>query len=385
MIPFSHVEHFAEGGIFYGENQITKSIITLDRTQEMNANGYILGCSGSGKSMFSKAEMFDVLLKYPNDEIIVIDPENEYKPLVKYFDGSILKLSPSSPTKLNIFDIDLTVSEEGTSAVAMKSETIMTIVETAKGRELTSDEITIIDRCVKFAYQKYIQTNGDERFLPTFEDFYNLLLSAPESEAHSLAVTLEIYVKGSFNIFSGRTNIDTGKRFMVFDIAQMGEQIRAVGLQVILEYVWQRVVANKRRGVRTWVWIDEFSIMFNDGAGRTTHKSGEFFSKVYKRIRKYGGVPTAMTQNITEVLESPQARTMLANSEFVTLLQQKKEDLDAVSKLFALSPYQQLPLKSGKIGTGIIVCGRKIIPFEKIIPEDSLMYKICTTKFDDIR
>lgn len=172
---------------------------------------------------------------------------------------------------------------------------------------------------------------------------------------------------------------------MVFDIAQMGEQIRAVGLQVILEYVWQRVVANKRRGVRTWVWIDEFSIMFNDGAGRTTHKSGEFFSKVYKRIRKYGGVPTAMTQNITEVLESSQARTMLANSEFVTLLQQKKEDLDAVSKLFSLSPYQQLPLKSGKKGTGIIVCGRKIIPFEKIIPEDSLMYKICTTKFDDIR
>lgn len=112
---------------------------------------------------------------------------------------------------------------------------------------------------------------------------------------------------------------------MVFDIAQMGEQIRAVDLQVILEYVWQRVVANKRRGVRTWVWIDEFSIMFNDGAGRTTHKSGEFFSKVYKRIRKYGGVPTAMTQNITEVLESSQARTMLANSEFVTLLQQKKK------------------------------------------------------------
>ena len=385
MIPFSHVDHFAEGGIFYGENQITKSIITLDRTQEMNANGYILGCSGSGKSMFSKAEMFDVLLKYPNDEIIVIDPDNEYKPLVKYFDGSILKLSPSSPTKLNIFDIDLTVSEEGTSAIAMKSETIMTIVETAKGQELTSNEITIIDRCVKLAYQKYIQTNGDERLLPTFEDFYNLLLSAPEPEARSLAVTLEIYVKGSFNIFSGKTNIDTNKRFMVFDIAQMGEQIRAVGLQVILEYVWQRVVANKRRGVRTWVWIDEFSIMFNDGAGRTTHKSGEFFSKVYKRIRKYGGVPTAMTQNITEVLESPQARTMLANSEFVTLLQQKKEDLDAVSKLFALSPYQQLPLKSGKIGTGIIVCGRKIIPFEKIIPEDSLMYKICTTKFDDIR
>lgn len=385
MIPFSHIDHFAENGIFYGINQNTKTVIALDRTEEMNANGFVLGCSGSGKSMFSKAEMFDVLLKYPNDEIIVIDPENEYKPLVEVFDGSILKLSPSSPTKLNIFDVDLAVSEEGMSAIAMKSETIMTIVETAKGQALTSDEITIIDRCVKAVYQKYVQTNGNSKYLPTFEDFYNALLSSPEPEAHSLAVTLEIYVKGSFNIFSGNTNIDTSKRFMVFDIAQMGEQIRPVGLQVILEYVWQRVRDNKLRGVRTWVWIDEFSIMFNDGAGRTTHKSGEFFAKVYKRIRKYGGVPTAMTQNITEVLESPQARTMLSNSEFVTLLQQKSEDLKVLANLFSLSPYQQLPLKSGKKGTGVIICGNKIIPFEKIIPENSLMYKICTTKFDDIR
>lgn len=143
----------------------------------MNANGYILGCSGSGKSMFSKAEMFDVLLKYPNDEIIVIDPENEYKLLVKYFDGSILKLSPSSPTKLNIFDIDLTVSEEGTSAIAMKSETIMTIVETAKGQELTSNEITIIDRCVKLAYQSiFRQMEMSDFFQPLriFINFYYL-------------------------------------------------------------------------------------------------------------------------------------------------------------------------------------------------------------------
>lgn len=384
MIPFSHIDHFVENGNFYGKNQLTKSIIALDRTEELNANGYILGCSGSGKSMFSKSEMFDVLLKRPSDEVIVIDPENEYKSLVKAFDGTILILAPNSPTKLNVFDIDLNNSEEGMSAIAMKSETIMTIAETAKGQELTSNERTIIDRCVKLAYKDFVK-NGDPEKMPTFSDFYDLLLKSDEPEARSLAVTLEIYVKGSFSIFSGKTSIDTSKRFMVFDISQMGEQIRPVGLQVVLEYVWQRVVENKKRGIRTWVWIDEFSIMFNDGAGRTTHKSGEFFAKVYKRIRKYGGVPTAMTQNITEVLESPQARTMLANSEFVTLLQQKKDDLDAISKLFSLSLSQQLPLKSGKKGTGIIICGKKIIPFEKLIPEDSLMYKICTTKFDDKR
>lgn len=385
MIPFSHVDYFVPNGVFYGVNQITKSVITLDRTQEMNANGFVCGNSGSGKSMWSKSELFDVMLKFPNDEIIIIDPENEYKSLGKAFDGSILVLSPSSPTKLNVFDIDLTMSEEGMSATAMKSETIMTIAETAKGMELTSNERTIIDRCVKQVYQQFVKSGGNKQYLPTFTDFYNALNAVPETEAHDLAVTLEIYIKGSFNIFAGKTSIDTSKRFMVFDISQMGEQIRPVGLQVILEYAWQRVVENKKRGIRTWVWVDEFSIMFNDGAGRTTHKSGEFFAKVYKRIRKYGGVPTAITQNISEVLESPQARTMLANSEFVTLLQQKTEDLNALSKLFSLSPYQQTQLKSGKKGTGLIVCGKKIIPFEKIIPADSLMYKICTTKFDDVR
>ena len=154
-------------------------------------------------------------------------------------------------------------------------------------------------------------------------------------------------------------------------------------LQVVLEYVWQRVSKNRDNGIRTWVWIDEFSIMFNDGAGKTTHRSGEFFAKVYKRIRKYGGVPTAITQNITEVLTSTQAKTMLLNSEFVVLLQQRKEDLDTLQKLFSLSPSQEGYLKTGKKGSGLIVCGRKIIPFEKPIPTDSLMYKICTTKFGE--
>ena len=156
------------------------------------------------------------------------------------------------------------------------------------------------------------------------------------------------------------------------------------GLQVVLEYVWQRVSRNRDKGIRTWVWIDEFSIMFNDGAGKTTHRSGEFFAKVYKRIRKYGGVPTAITQNITEVLTSPQAKTMLLNSEFVVLLQQRKEDLDTLQNLFSLSPSQQSYLKTGKKGSGLIVCGHKIIPFEKPIPTDSLMYHICTTKFGEV-
>ncbi len=383
LVPFSHVDHFVPGGVFYGKNLATGNAIALDRTEEMNSNGFVLATSGAGKSMFSKAEMFDVLLKFPNDEVIVIDPENEYEPLVKVFDGTILKISPDSPTKLNVFDIDLNAVEEGQSAIAIKAEFIMTICETAKGEELTSNERTVIDRCVKLTYRDFINSKGDINKIPTFTDFYKNLLNMTEAEAHNLALSLELYITGSFNIFSGKTNIDTDKRFMVFDISDMGEQIRPVGLQVVLEYVWQRVSKNKEKGIRTWVWIDEFSIMFNDGAGRTTHRSGEFFAKVYKRIRKYGGVPTAITQNITEVLTSVQAKTMISNSEFVVLLQQKKEDLDALVEIHKLSPSQEAYLKTGKKGSGLIVCGSKIIPFEKPIPIGSLMYKICTTKFTD--
>ena len=383
LIPFSHIEHFVKSGIYYGKNLVTNNVIALDRTAEMNSNGFVLATSGAGKSMFSKAEMFDVLLKFPNDEVIVIDPEREYEPLVKEFDGTILKIAPNSPTKLNVFDIDLNSGEEGQSAIATKAEFIMTICETAKGSELTSNERTLIDRCVKETYREFITSHGDMSKIPTFTDFYKNLVAMTEIEAKSLALSLELYITGSFNIFSGKTNVNTDKRFMVFDISSMGEQIRPVGLQVVLEYVWQRVSRNKEKGIRTWVWIDEFSIMFNDGAGKTTHRSGEFFAKVYKRIRKYGGVPTAITQNITEVLTSTQAKTMLLNSEFVVLLQQRKEDMDTLTKLFSLSPSQEAYLKTGKKGSGLIVCGRKIIPFEKPIPTDSLMYKICTTKFGE--
>ena len=385
LIPFSTVDHFSQKGICYGVsiNSLTKSIITLDRTEEMNSNGFTLGTSGSGKSMFTKAEIIDVLMKYPNDEIIVIDPENEYLPLVREYDGEILKLSPDSPTHFNVFDVDLSYSEEGANAVAVKSQFIMTIVETAKGLALTSNEKSIIDRCVKQLYRQFMASGGEKDMLPTLLDFYNLLLNQNEQEAQDIATCIELYAKGSFNVFAHQTNVNINKRFLVIDIFEMGEQLRAVGLQVILEYLWQRVIENESKGKRTWIWIDEFSYFFTDGEGKETTRSGDFFAKVYKRIRKHGGTVTGITQNITEVLESRQAQRMLGNAEFVVLLQQKKEDLVAVTRLFDLSDSQVSHLKTGELGSGLIICGQKIIPFHKPIPQDSLMYRICTTKLSD--
>lgn len=386
LIPFSYRTYFSDSGIFYGINKVTNSAIILDRTEEMNSNGFVLGPSGSGKSAFVKLEIADVLFKYPNDEIIVIDPDNEYGALIQKenFDGEILKLSPNSPTKFNIFDIDLSYSEEGKDAISIKSEFIMTVIETAKGYKLESNEKSIIDRCVRIAYHDFQLSEGrDTDKLPTLTTLYNLLREQPEPEAIQLALILELYVTGSFRSFADKTNINISKKFLVFDIFDMGEQLRAVGLQIILEYVWQRVIENKKKGIRTWLWVDEFSIMFNDGSNSETSQSGKFFVKVYSRIRKHGGVATGITQNIIDVLASPEARSMLNNAEFKVLLPQKSDNLKEISRLFELSPSQEAFLKSGEKGTGLIICGKKIIPFDKKIAPHGKVYETISTNFKE--
>ena len=381
LLPFSAANHFAENGTCYGisSNSSSTSLIVLDRTNEMNSNGFTLGTSGSGKSMFTKAELVDVIFKHPDDEIIVIDPENEYAPLCEAFGGELLKISPNSPTHFNVFDTDLSYSDEGANAIAMKSQFVMSICETAKGMGLTSNEKSIIDRCVKKLYKEFVASNGDKSYLPTLTDFYEILLRQNEQEAHDIATSIELYAKGSFDVFAHKTNVNISKPFLVIDIFEMGEQLRSVGMQVILEYLWQRVIENKAKGKRTWIWIDEFSYFFTDGEGKETTRSGDFFAKVYKRIRKHGGTVTGITQNITEVLESKQAQKMLGNAEFVVLLQQKKDDWNAVTKLFDLSDSQSKHLKTGEKGSGLIICGQRIIPFKKPIPKGSLLYQISQT------
>lgn len=391
FIPFSYRNNINPSGLIYGINQITNTPIIIDRTEEMNANGFTLGTSGSGKSVFTKAEFFAAALKYPEDEFIIIDPENEYRALFSNpdgtahpFDAEIIKLSPNTDTYINIFDTDMTYSEDGASAVQMKVDFIMTFCEVVKGSALTAKERSVIDRCTKTVYLDYITSNGDRSKLPNLTQFYDVLKKQEEKEAADLSLSLESYVTGSFNIFAHDTNIRYNKKFIIYDIFEMGNQLQTVGLMVLLEILWQRVIQNKLRGVRTWVWTDEFSIMFNDDSSGI-FRTGDFFEKVYKRIRKHGGVATGATQNISEVIKSKQAMTMLQNSEFLVFLAQKEDDLEIIKSKFRLSENQAKYLDIDEPGKGLIKCGKRIIPFSNIIPSDSLMYNICTTKFKDIQ
>ena len=366
-----------------------------------------------GELLLSLIESADFLNKLiserPNDDCLKIiskyfsEQEYDLSPVFISFNFNIIELkrlirlrdylefcidNPEilffSDTYINIFDTDMTYSEDGASAVQMKVDFIMTFCEVVKGSQLTAKERSVIDRCTKIVYMDYVTSNGDKNKLPNLTQFYDALKKQDEKEAADIALSLESYVTGSFNIFAHDTNIEYNKRFIIFDIFEMGNQLQTVGLMVLLEILWQRVIQNKLRGIRTWVWTDEFSIMFNDDSSGI-FRTGEFFEKIYKRIRKHGGVATGATQNISEVIKSKQAMTMLQNSEFLVLLAQKEDDLDIIKKMLRLSDNQAKYLDIDEAGKGLIKCGKRIIPFSNLLPTDSLMYKICSTKFKDLQ
>lgn len=376
LIPFSSVDYIDQGGLCYGRKNKTKKLLIIDRTHENNANGFILGSSGSGKSMFVKSEMFAAMFKYPEDEFIIIDPENEYKPLIEPFGGTVITVAPDSPTHLNLFETDLSFSENGVSAVSVKKEFIMMFIEQVKGEPLSASERSIVNRCITLTYQNYVETNGAVP-LPSLQEFWSVLKSQNTEVSDKLCTDLELYISGSFDMFAHKTNVEYNNRFILFDISHMGDQLRIVGMQILLELLWQRVRANKARGVRTWVWADEFAIVLNDA------KSSAFFESVFQRIRKYGGVATGLTQNVSRVLSNPQAMTMLKNSEFVVFLRQKEDDLKYVLDNYDLSSTQVKSITNDQPGHGIIIAGNKVIEFENLIEKGTKMYQVCSTKFGE--
>lgn len=377
LIPFSSVDYIDENGLCYGRKNKSNKLVIIDRGQELNANGFVFGASGSGKSFFVKlAEFIPAMLKYTNDEFIIIDPDNEYKPLIEPFGGTIVTVAPDSPTYLNLFDADLSYNENGITAVSIKKEFIMMFIEQVKGESLNASERSMVNRCITIAYKDFVESNGTAP-LPTLQNFWEILKDQKSEISDKLCDELELYVSGSFDMFAHETNVDYGNRFMLFDITNMGAQLKIVGMQIILELLWQRVRKNKQRGVRTWVWTDEFTIMLND------ENSSAFFETVYQRIRKQGGVATGIAQNISAAMTNSHAMNMLKNSEFVCLLRQKEDDLKYILENYNLSQSQIKSITSDQAGHGIIIAGNKVIEFENTLDKNTELYKLCSTKFGE--
>lgn len=383
LMPFKSQEIQDRGGIYYGVNTVSHNLIICNRGNLLNGNGFILGVSGSGKSMAAKQEFASLALSTDHD-LIVVDPEREYGPLVRAMGGEVITISASSAENSYINALDLSSEYgDGKNPLVLKSEFIMSLCEQLMGSgEIGAKEKSIIDRCTANIYREYIKDyKGDP---PTLKDLHKDLMMQKEPAAHDIALALELFTTGSLNVFSHQTSINTNNRILCFDIQDLGENLKPIGLLVMLDAIFNRVIRNRREGKFTHVYIDEIYLFFaNNSMGSRSNissYSGEFLYKCWKRFRKYGAMLTGITQNVEECLLSDTARMMFANSEFLLMFNQAATDREELSRLLGTSDAQMNYVSDAPAGHGLIKVGGGIVPFSNEFPKDTALYWLMTTK-----
>lgn len=372
LIPFHTQEIMQPGGIYYGQNAVSKNMLVADRRKLLNGNSFRLGVSGSGKSFSAKEEIVDIALS-TEDDILILDPESEFISLVEELRGEVIRISATSDTHLNALDMDSAYGDDKNPLIE-KSEFILSLFEQLVGAgNLSAREKSILDRCTADVYRDYIQS-GYQGETPTLKDLYRQLMIQPEDEARGLALSSELFINGSLNTFAQRTNVDTKSRIIDYDIRELGEQLMPLGMLVTLDSIFNRVIQNWKKGKTTWIFADEFYLLFR------YQYSADFFYRLYKRIRKYSGFVTGLTQNVEELLKSDTARLMLANSEFLILLNQASTDREELAGLLNISDNQLSYITNVSAGHGLIRCSGNIVPFENTFPKNTKLYRLMTTK-----
>lgn len=373
FLPFTISELIQENGKYYGVNSITKNIISIDRKRLKAPNGFVLGTPGSGKSFSVKREIVNVLLRDDEDEVIIIDPEREYTVIAKNFKGEIIKISSDSKTHINPLDINEYYGDD-VDPILMKSEFLISLFDLIIGGTvgLSSSQKTLIDRVCRHLYEKFHNENIKRQ--PTLLDFYEVLKKQQEEDAKLLVMDLEIYIEGSLSVFSNETNVDINKRLIVYDIKDLGKQLKMMGMLIVLDQVWNRITENRSKGIRTWLYIDEMQLLF------TNDYAANYFFELWSRARKWGAIPTGITQNVETLLLSDLARRMLSNSDFVMMLNQAKSDRTQLVRLFDISEEQEKFMINANEGAGLLVYGDTTLPFYDKFPKDTNLYKMMSTK-----
>ena len=379
FVPFTTQELFQDGkeALYYGLNALSNNLIMVDRKKLKNPNGLILGTPGSGKSFSAKREITNAFLT-TSDDIIVCDPEAEYAALVTRLKGQVIKISPSSTQYINPMDINSNYSEED-NPIALKSDFILSLCELVVGGKegLQPVEKTVIDRCVHQIYQTYFENPVPER-MPILEDLYNALLKQEEKEARHVATALEIYVKGSLNLFNHRTNVDVNNRFVCYDIKELGKQMKKIGMLIVQDQVWGRVTANRSAGKCTRYYVDEFHLLLKE------EQTAAYSVEIWKRFRKWGGCPTGITQNVKDLLTSREVENIFENSDFIIMLNQAAGDRQILANTLNISPHQLSYVTHSGEGEGLLFYGNVILPFVDHFPTNLELYRIMTTKLSEV-
>lgn len=374
FIPFTTMELYQPGGIYYGLNTMSRNLILLSRRSLKAPNGWVLGKPGGGKSMAVKLEMINVLLSDPNAEVIVIDPEREYLPLCEAFGGECIRISAGSRHYLNPMDITEDYADQD-DPLFLKTEFILSLVNIVcgGGAGLAPGQRTVVSRaCIECYGPYFVDRRRPEP--PTLKDFYEVLKKQPEPEAKSIALALELYVEGALSVFSHHTNVDPNNRFVVYDVKDLGKQLRTLGMLIVLDQIWNRITRNRARAVCTWLYIDESQLLFSN------EYCAHYFFELWGRSRKWGAVATGITQNVTNLLSSEQAQTMLSNSDFVMMLDQAQPDRMKLAEILNISNRQMSFVTNASPGHGLLVAGQAIVPFANDLPKDSRIYHLLTTK-----
>ena len=373
FMPFRVQEIRHNKGIYYGQNVISKNMIIADRKQLLNGNSFILGVSGSGKSFTAKQEISTIRLRDKNADIILVDPEKEYGQLVKALGGEVIKISATSNNHINAMDMNSEYGD-GANPVILKSEFILSLCEQLIGNgNLGAKQKSIIDRCTASVYRFYQQGNY-QGTPPTLKDFYEELLKQVEPEAKEIALAIELFINGSLNTFAKETNVDTENSLICYDILDLGKQLLPIGMLVVLDSILNRITANRAKGKNTYIFIDEIYLLFQH------EYSANFLFTLWKRVRKYGAYCTGITQNVEDMLQSHTARTMLANSELIVMLNQASTDRLELAKLLNISDLQMSYITNVNAGEGLIKIGSSLIPFVNKFPKNTELYKLMTTK-----
>ena len=377
FVPFTTQELFQTGkdALYYGLNALSNNLIMVDRKQLKNPNGLILGTPGSGKSFSAKREILNAFL-VSDDDILIADPEAEYFPLVQRLDGQVIKISPTSKQHVNPMDLNLNYSDDD-NPLSLKVDFLLSFCDIVVGSKdgLQPVEKTVIDRCVRLVYRKYLDDPRPEN-TPILEDLYNTLLAQDEKEAHFIATALEIYVTGSLNVFNHRTNVDIDNRIVCYDIKDLGKQLKHLGMLVIQDQVWNRVTVNRAVGKTTRYYCDEFHLLLK---GELAAWSVE----IWKRFRKWGAIPTGITQNSKDLLASREIENILENSDFILMLNQAAGDRQILARQLNISPHQISYVTHSGEGEGLLFYGNVILPFVDRFPRDTELYRIMTTKFQE--
>lgn len=380
FVPFTTQELFQTGkeALYYGLNALSNNLIMVDRKKLKNPNGLILGTPGSGKSFAAKREITNAFL-VTDDDVIICDPEAEYTALVNCFEGQVIKISPTSTQYINPMDINESYSEED-NPLALKADFILSLCELIVGGKegLQPIEKTVIDRCVHRIYQKYFEDPKPEN-MPLLEDLYNALLMQEEKEAHRVATALEIYVKGSLNLFNHHTNVDIENRLVCYDIKELGKQLKKLGMLIVQDQVWGRVTANRSAGRATRYYMDEFHLLLKE------EQTAAYSVEIWKRFRKWGGIPTGITQNVKDLLSSREVENIFENSDFVYMLNQAAGDRQILAQQLNISPNQLSYVTHSGEGEGLLFYGSVILPFVDHFPTDLKLYKIMTTKLSEVK